>query len=227
MKSVNTIQRTAKFAGWAYFLIIITSVLSILVGPYKLMAEGEIAKTIENVSANQSLYRVGIVYEVLMYSGVIMLSVALFELLKATGHGKALVALLSRFGEALMGFLTVIGSILILYFINSDSETETVRFYVGMITETKDALMSIIMIFIGIGSVLFFYLFYKSNYIPRWLSIAGMITFFFVFLESLVLMLVPMQAWMFPGMLAIIFEIVVGLWLMIKGVNISNETIES
>lgn len=227
MKSVNTIQRTAKFAGWAYFLIIITSVLSILVGPYKLMAEGDIAKTIENISANQSLYRVGIVYEVLMYSGVIMLSVALFELLKATGHGKALVALLSRFGEALMGFLTIIGSILILYFINSDSETETVRFYVGMITETKDALMSIIMIFIGIGSVLFFYLFYKSNYIPRWLSIAGMITFFFVFLESLVLMLVPMQAWMFPGMLAIIFEIVVGLWLMIKGVNISNETIES
>ena len=126
MKSIKSIQSTAKFAGWAYFLIIISSVLSMLFGPYKLMAEDDVVKKIELITLNQGLFRAGIVYEIFMYSGVIFLSVALFYLVKDFGKPKALVALLCRFGEAMMGFLTVVGSILILYFINSEFEEETV-----------------------------------------------------------------------------------------------------
>ena len=112
MRSTSSLQKTASFAGWAYLIIIVTSILSIVIGPYKLMAEGNQAKTIENITSHQSLFRAGMVYEILMYSGVILLSVSLFELLKAKGHGKAMTALLFRFGEAIMGFLTVIGSIM-------------------------------------------------------------------------------------------------------------------
>ena len=83
--------------------------------------------------------------------------------------------------------------------------------------------MSAIMIFIGIGSVLFFLLFLKSGYIPRWLSVFGIIAFSFVLIESIVLQLLPAQGWGFPGAMAVIFEIVVGLWLIIKGVKISNK----
>jgi hypothetical protein len=47
MKTINSItsdkvidlQKTARFAGWAYLLIIITSVLSIAFGPYRLMVD--------------------------------------------------------------------------------------------------------------------------------------------------------------------------------------------
>ena len=217
---VFAVQKTARFAGWAYFLIIITSVLSMTIGPYKLMIEGDIAKTIENIASNQFLFRAGIVYELLMYTGVIFLSVALFKLLSPFGHGKALAALLCRFGEAIMGFLTVIGSIISLYLINGDFEHADVQKSVEIIFEIKDALMSALMVFIGAGSVIFLHLFYKSGYIPRWLSVFGITAFSFVLLESLILQLYPMQSWIFPGALAIIFEIVIGLWLMLKGVNL-------
>ena len=73
-------QKTAKFAGWAYFLIITTSVLSIVFGPYRLEVEGDMAKTIENIAANQALYRIGIVYEILMYTGVIGVFSSLYRL---------------------------------------------------------------------------------------------------------------------------------------------------
>jgi hypothetical protein len=120
MKTINSItsdkiielQKTAKFAGWAYFLIIITSVLSIAIGPYRLMVEDEIAKTIKNIASNQSPYRIGIVYEILMYTGVILLSVALYRILKNVNKSKAISALLCRFGEAIMGVLMVVGSMI-------------------------------------------------------------------------------------------------------------------
>jgi hypothetical protein len=85
-------------------------VLSIAFGPYRLMVEDDITKTIENIASNQTLYRIGIVYEILMYMGVIMLSVALYQILQSINKAKALTALLCRFSEAIMGVLMVIGT---------------------------------------------------------------------------------------------------------------------
>lgn len=230
MKTINSItsnkasdlQKTAKFAGWAYFIIIITSVLSIAFGPYRLMVEDDITKTIENIASNQTLYRIGIVYEILMYTGVILLSVALYQILKNVNKAKALSALLCRFGEAIMGILMVVGSIITLYIINSDFGTETIQNSVSVIFEIKDALMSILMIFIGAGSVIFFHLFYKSGFIPRILSVFGIVIFSSIFLESIVLLSYPMKSWVFPGATAIVFEITIGLWLIIKGVKFNQ-----
>lgn len=150
---------------------------------------------------------------------VILLSVALYHLLKGINQPRALAALLCRFGEAMMGMLTVIGSILTLHMINGHYSADILQNTVSIIFEIQDALMSILMVFIGVGSIIFLHLFYHSRYIPRWLSVFGIVAFAFVALESLVVLLHPMQAWVFPGLAAILFEIIIGLWLMIKGVK--------
>lgn len=219
MKKNESIQKTARFAGIAYFVIIITSILSISLGSYRLRVEGDVALTIDNIASNQFLFRIGMVYEILMYTGVILLAVALYHLLKGINQPKALTALLCRFGEAMMGLLTVVGSILTLHMVNGNYGDETVQNTVSVIFEIQDALMSILMVLIGVGSILFLHLFYQSRYIPRWLSVFGIVAFAFVALESLIILLFPMQPWAFPGAAAILFEIVIGLWLMIKGVK--------
>ena len=116
MTTSGSLQKTARFAGIAYFVIIITSVLSIFLGPYRLIIEGDIGKTIENIASNQFLYRIGMVYETLMYTGVILLSVALYHLLQEINRPKALTALLCRFGEAMMGMLKTTGLLLDIFF---------------------------------------------------------------------------------------------------------------
>ncbi len=50
----------------------------------------------------------------------------------------------------------------------------------------------------------------------KFAGFAYFVIFGFVLLESLVLTLIPMDPWVFPGTLAVLFEIVIGLWLMTK-----------
>jgi hypothetical protein len=79
-------------------------------------------------------------------------------------------------------------------------------------------------VFFGLGSTMFCFLWFKSRYIPRLLAAWGI-------LASLVPVLVPLAAIMFSsladaplrrartGIPIVIFEIVAGLWLLMKGID--------
>lgn len=222
MKLTDSIQKSAKTAGIAYLIIIITSILSMIFGPYKLMVEGDISTTISNIAENQLLFRAGATYDLLMFIGVIILSVALFSVLKIVNKTVALTALISRIGEALTGSLTVVCSIVILLLINADNTSESSQKIVGLLFDIKDSLMNIVFSFLGFGSILFCYLFYKSRFIPRLLAAFGIFAFILVFAESIGVLLFDMNSTIVTGLPAILFEITIGIWLVIKGVNISN-----
>jgi hypothetical protein len=79
-------------------------------------------------------------------------------------------------------------------------------------------------LFFGLGSTLFCYLWFKSRYIPRVLAAGGI-------LASLVPTLIPLATIVFAslpdaplrrartGIPIVIFEVLAGLWLLIKGIN--------
>jgi hypothetical protein len=165
------LQKSAKTAGLAYLLIITTSILSLVFGPFKLISEGNIAETISNIDSNQFPFKIGFTYDLLMYMGVIILSVALFRVLESVNKSSALLALIFRTAEAL------------------------------------------------IGSHIFCFLFYRARYIPRLLAAFGILAFALVFGESIAVLLFSVKSTVVTGAPAILFEITIGLWLMIKGVN--------
>ena len=222
MRSNNPIQQSAKTAGLAYLLIIVTSILSMIFGPYKLIVEGDIPATINNIAANQQLYRAGATYDLLMFIGVIILSVALFNVLKTVNKTVALTALISRTGEALIGSLTVVCSMAIIFLVNADIESESNQKILTLIFDIKDSLLNIVFSFLGFGSVLFCYLFYKARYIPRILAAFGILAFVLVFTESIAVMLFSVESTIVTGLAAILFEIIIGIWLLIKGVKIPD-----
>lgn len=82
--------------------------------------------------------------------------------------------------------------------------------------------MDFILIFIGLGAIINFYLFLKSKLIPSGLAIWGLITYFTMFFLGFVNILFPnipetVSFILFtPGA---IFELVIGLWLLIKSVK--------
>jgi hypothetical protein len=76
-------------------------------------------------------------------------------------------------------------------------------------------------IFMGFAGVITFYLFFKTKYIPRAWSVWGMITYTSLILYPIAKVLIadlPREAMfvLFPGAL---FELGVGIWLMVKGID--------
>ena len=219
MTTANSIQKSAKTAGLAYLLIIVTSILSMIFGSFKLMVEGDLESTLSNIASNQFLYRIGAAYDLLMYMGVIILSVALYRVLKPVNKSVALVALLSRFAEALVGSITVVCSMVILIVIHGDYASDLMLKITTLVFDIKDSLMTIVFAFLGFGSILFCYNFYVSRLIPRIIAAFGILAFVLVFGESIAVLLFSTESTVVTGLPAILFEITIGLWLMIKGVN--------
>src|SRR5712691_8818982 len=78
------------------------------------------------------------------------------------------------------------------------------------------------LVFFGLGSTVFAYLWFKSRYIPRALAAWGIFS-------SLVVAIVTLAIMVFPGLAAVvipvyfapifIFEVGLGLWLLVKGIR--------
>lgn len=104
----------ARVAGAAYLVIIIVALLNVSFIDSKLIVSGNDAATAANILANQSLFRVGIVLVLIIYTGVVVAAWALYVLLRTVSKSLALLALLFRSGEAVIGAGTALTSFMVL-----------------------------------------------------------------------------------------------------------------
>ena len=89
--------------------------------------------------------------------------------------------------------------------------------------------LNVTSIIYGAGSILFFYLFFKSNYIPRLLAVFGLFASALVPIMGFSFLIVPQPPQMLQLGWAPIFatEILVGLWLLFKGINLRSQRVET
>lgn len=169
-------NRIAKKAGLLYLLIIVSSILTLIFIDSQYSVSGEVVETINNIVANDLFFRINTAYNLLMYIGVIALSIYLYETLKVINKPLALMAFSFRLVEAIMGGIQVLCYLIVLLLLNEnnfilafdmDAKLSLVELFMGIF----DQLIIIIFAFLGFGSLIFFYLFYKSKYIPRSISI--------------------------------------------------------
>ncbi len=215
------LQLYARTAGFAYLITILLGIFSVNIAESSLIVPGDNGATLRNIMENEWLYRIGIAGEVTMYLLVILLAWALYSVLKSVNRDLALLALLWRLAEAVVGAgATVISGLVPLLLLHD--EAAALHMLVGPMLEVRGAALDIVLIFIGMGGTLFFYLFFISRYIPRFLAIWGIITYVTMLLVSFSSLLLPgfpedtKMLFYAPGGL---FEIIIGLWLLIKGVD--------
>lgn len=218
----------ARLAGLAYVLIILIGIFSVSYIETSLVVAGDDAATVNNLLANQLRFRIGVLSEILMFVLVILLSLALYVILKRVDKNLALLALLWRFGEAIIGGgVAVLSGIVPLLLLNRESalNAEQLQPLVGLFLAVRGAGLDVVLIFVGAGGTLFCYLFFKSKLIPRILASWGMLTYMSMLILAIVSILVPdilestKMIFYAPGGL---FEIIIGLWLLIKGVKIEQ-----
>lgn len=93
----------ARVAGFAYVIIIVIGVLNGIFIDSRLIVSGNAAATVNNIVAHDLLFRTGVASILILYACVVVLAWALYVILKTVNKNLALLALLLRLAEAVLG----------------------------------------------------------------------------------------------------------------------------
>jgi len=220
----------ARVAGAAYLVIAIVALLYGVLVESQLIVSGNDAATANNIVANESLFRISIVLVLIIYVSVVVASWALYVILGTVHKNLALLALILRSAEAVVGAVTVLISFAILYVLDGNGrsnafEPEQLQAFAGRLLDARTAGLDIVLVFIGLGATVFCYLLFKSKYIPRMLAAWGMFTYVSMLFLALVSILFPNHPLMLEYVLygvGELFELVLGFWLVFKGIDLQQ-----
>ncbi|MBW2290325.1 MAG: DUF4386 domain-containing protein [Deltaproteobacteria bacterium] len=218
----------ARVAGVAYLLIMICAVLSQAFVDSKLIVSGNDAVTGNNIVAHDTLFRFGIVGVLIIYASVVVLAHSLFVILKPVNQNLALLAMLLRIAEAILGGATMLASFAVLALLDGKGpatafEPEQLHALVGVVLNVRTAGLDIVLAFVGLGGTVFCYLLFQSKLIPRVLAAWGVFTYSSMLALSVVSILFPNHPVMLETVLYALgglFEFIIGGWLLLKGVDV-------
>jgi hypothetical protein len=218
----------ARVAGLAYVVVIMLGIFSVSYIDSNILVPGNDAATVDNIMNNELRFRISIASEIIMYVLVVLLAHALYVILKTVNRNLALLAMLWRIGEAIIGAgVALLTGFIPLLLLNGKAalEQDQLQALAGLFLQLRSAGLDVVLIFIGMGGTVFCYLFFTSKYVPRILAVWGMITYLSMLILALVSILSPSlpesvkMIFYAPGGL---FEVIIGLWLLIKGVKVQQ-----
>jgi hypothetical protein len=223
---MSRITNPGRFAGVLYLVTSIFGFFAMGFVPNKLIVHGDAVATANNISAYDTLFRLGIASQLIGMAGFIFVAFALYELLKDVDKRRA----------AMMVILIVVSiPIAFLNEVNSMATLTLVRgadFLSAFDKPQREALAMLFLNLHGRGLVfseLFWglwllplgYLVYKSRFLPRflgvWLVLAG-VGWVILCLTGILLpeYADKLNTYLQP---AILGEIAFMLWLVVKGAN--------
>jgi hypothetical protein len=225
-------HKAAKFVGFLFLFCLIGPLLNWAFVLSRFVVSGNAIATGKNIIANEFLFRLGVMAELIMAVGLIVLALALYAILKPVNRNLALLALLLKLVEATLVAAIVLVSFIALQVLSGDTyfailPPEQLQAPVGFLLNQHTALYAIPMVFLGLDMMIFSYLFYKSMYIPRALASFGIVSFALIFVHALMFMLAPQYATMPINQIVFfapsgLFEIIIGFWLLSKGLKIEQ-----
>ena len=183
--------------------------------------------TAHNIMAHDLLFRIGTIGILILYSGVLVLSWALYIILKPVNKNLALLAFIFRSAEAILGGVTVFISFIVLHLLSSSDYstvfgTEPLQVLVRLFLDVRTSGLDIVLLFVGFGGTVYCYLFFISRYVPKILAAWGIFTYMSMVFLAIVSILFPNHPMIIEIVLYAqggLFELVFGIWLLFKGVN--------
>jgi len=223
---MNSDKNTPRFIGAAFLLQAVASAVAglILLGP--LTVSGNIVDTMTNFSNNVLQVRAGIVVEMITVTALVILSVLLYITLKKQNMKIAFVALGLRLTEVALLAVSRIATFAFLRTSQAfviEGHPAYLQTLGNLFYDSQGFAYSLSMVFFTLGGTLFYYLFFKSGYIPRVLSLCGLIAAPLAFIGTVVELFgyaVPIVVFI-PNLP---FELAIGLWLIVKGIRDGSET---
>jgi hypothetical protein len=215
----------ARIAGVSLLAIILSGALS-----NNLVVAGDAAATAHNILAHERQFRVGLAGELIMLNFDVVLALALYALLKPVNETLALLGAFWRVGNAIVLAVGVVVGVIAVNALGDAHyltafKTDQMQAIARQLLDIHGAAMLIGLILFGLGAATHSYLFWKSRYIPRILAASYMVVALIIVICCFAIIVFPsLDPIIDPWFVApdFVVELVVALWLIIKGVNINH-----
>ena len=222
---MNSIKKTARMAGFFYFMYFVTTIMSDLCRD-RFIVLGDAARTANNIMASEWLFRLSFVGDLISAVFFLLAAWALYVLLKSVNKDFALLFLLLNVGGVAVYSINLLNQFAALLLLNGADYLNVFQ---------ADQLQALAMFFLNLHkngywiSQIFFgawlfplgYLVFKSGFLPKILGIVLMV-------HCVGWLMSFLRFFLFPGFevityltypLGFIAEGSLTLWLLIKGVK--------
>jgi hypothetical protein len=224
---MNTYKNAPKLIGAAFLFVLVVSLTAGALGGLTLLS-GSVSENFVNVSNNLTQMRISILVELLTSVGIVVLAVLLYVVLNNQNKIIALVALGWWLAEAITLAVSKIGSFalipLSLEYVKAGAPDAAYFQTLGTLFRGVDTWgYDIHMWFYSLGGILWFSLFYKSKYIPQVIAVWGIVAVS-VGVVGIVIGWFDVRVNFLFFLQIAVFELTLGLWLVVKGIRDGSET---
>lgn len=230
MKSQNLEppQVWARVAGVLYLLIIATGAFGELFVRGTVFVSGDPSSTANNIAASESLWRIGIVGDIVQHVFDIPVMLALYIILKPVNKNLALLALLFNLIQTAVLVANSFNLVMPLFLVGNAEylkafEPNQLHVWTQLFVRLHSYGFGVGLVFFGLTCLVCGYLIFKSGYLPRILGILIMIAGLCYLTNSFALLLAPtVAAVIVPAILlpSLVGELSLALWLVIKGIRV-------
>jgi hypothetical protein len=224
-EEINSIRKKARIAGFWYLLMALTGPIGLLYVPLKLIVPGDATATANNILASETLFRIGIVGNILCQIAFIFLVLALYRLLKGVDQQLALRMVALVLVAVPIAFLNMLNPLAVLLLLSgadflSVFTADQLHALAMVFLNLEEYGTTIVEIFWGLWLLPFGLLVFKSGFFPKILGVFLIAACFGYVIHSFTFLLFPGYADMVSSIAGVpeaVGELSMVLWLLIIG----------
>lgn len=218
----------ARVAGIIFLILLVCGPFSMMYVPTTLIAPGDATATAKNIMASQTLFRMGIISDTIIFLSEVVMVVVLYLLFKPVSVAVSMIAAFFRLAMTVIQGCNLLLHFAVLLLLSGAGYLSAIpedqsHALVMLLLNTHEYGAYIWEAFFSLHCLALGYLIYKSGYFPPFLGVLMVIAALGYLTDSLGNMLFPGNKDLLAGIVAvtaIIGEIPFFAWLLIKGVDV-------
>jgi hypothetical protein len=226
-------RRYAVVAGVLFILATVADLISrvVLVQPI-LSAPVDLTK----ISANEDQVLLGALFLFIGAAAAAGIAIALYPVLRKHSEGLALGSVGFRLIEGAL-YIGIVVCLLLLVTLSQESAnagaaaSSAYEVPAVLLMAARDSLGEVAVLAFGLGALMYYWVFYQSRLVPRWLSAWGLVAIPLVMLSALLVMFQRIDNFSTTQLVLafpiFVQEMVLAVWLIAKGFNPSAIAAES
>lgn len=220
---MTSIKKTARFAGFLYFLQIPLGVFGFVYVPTVLIIPGNMTASITNILDHEFLFRLGMVSTILCALVTVATAYFIFKVLEPVNKNSAKWIAVFALIAAPITMLNELNNVAVLVLLKGNDYSSALNSaqmntLISLFFDLHKYGLQLSGIFFGLWLLPMGYLVFKSNYIPKVIGVFLIITCLGYLIDFLLFFLAP-NFGVTVSDFTWLGEVMMVLWLLIKGVN--------